>query len=154
FADGDREDDNFALLVADVQRILVREWRGAAGERRRRLNEGVPRTFGELFDWFDSGLAETGDAHFERLLHGPHHPGTLRRFYRRLRRVVHESSGIFRVDAGPSRPLDLESFAPGRVAVVDLAGLPDAHLQRFVVAALLKQAKELQTGGRAVRGMH
>jgi hypothetical protein len=154
FADGDREDDNFALLVADVQRILVREWRGPAGERQRRLSEGVPRTFGELFEWFDAGLADMGDPHYQRLARGQHHPGTLRRFYRRLRRVVHEASGIFRVDAGPSRPLDLESFAPGRATVVDLAGLSDAHLQRFVVASLLKQAKELQTGGRAVRGMH
>jgi len=114
----------------------------------------VPRTFGELFDWFDAGLADAGDPHFQRLARGQHHPGTLRRFYRRLRRVVHESSGIFRVDAGPSRPLELETFAAGRATVVDLASLADSHLQRFVVAALLKQAKELQTGGRAVRGMH
>ena len=154
FAEGDREDDNFALLVADVQRILVREWRDDSGIRRRQLNKEAPRTFDELFKWFEDGLGDNPDTNFLRLLRGQHHPGTLRRFFRRLRRVVYESSGIFRIDVGPSHPLDLNDFKVGSATVVDIASLPDNHLQRFVVAALLKQAKDLQTSGKVVRGMH
>ncbi len=162
FNDSDREDDNFALLVADIERLLSRERRQPDGTPLREVRRDAPaRTFQELFDWFERGLQrETeekgepgpGDALFLRL-ESVHHPGTVRRFYRRLRRVVYESAGIFRLDGAGSHPLDITAMEPGRPVVVDIQSLPDRHLQRFVVAALLKQAVDHQTRG-FLRGMH
>jgi hypothetical protein len=165
FSDSDREDDNFALLLADMERLLAREWRQNDGTPMRELRRDAPaRTFQELFDWFEHGLARgegregeepprRSDITFERL-QSVHHPGTLRRFYRRLRRIVYESAGIFRMEGGGSHPLDISQLEAGRPIVVDIQSLPDRHLQRFVVAALLKQAVEQQTGAQALAGMH
>ncbi len=165
FSDSDREDDNFALLLADIERLLAREWRQNDGTPMRELRRDAPaRTFQELFDWFEQSLARgegregeepprRSDLAFERL-QSVHHPGTVRRFYRRLRRIVYESAGIFRMDGGGSHPLDISQLEAGRPIVVDIQSLPDRHLQRFVVAALLKQAVEQQTGAGALPGMH
>jgi uncharacterized protein len=155
FSDTDREDDNFALLIEDIKRILTREYRLSDGTPMRQLRSDAPaKTFQELFDWFDAGLAEKEDPSFMRLKQGQHHPGTLRRFYRRLRRIVYESAGIFRLDGSGSHPLDITQLETDTPIVVDIQSLPDRHLQRFVVAALLKQAVEQQTGPRALTGMH
>jgi DNA helicase HerA-like ATPase len=83
-----------------------------------------------------------------------HHPGTLRRFYRRLRRIVYESAGIFRLGSFGNHPLDITKMETGKPIVVDIESLPDRHLQRFVVAALLKQAVDQQTGPQMLAGMH
>ncbi|MEX1255069.1 MAG: ATP-binding protein, partial [Dehalococcoidia bacterium] len=123
FNDSDREDDNFALLVADIERLLSRERRQPDGTPVREMRrDTIAKTFQELFDWFERGLQrETGedkgepfpaDALFMRL-ESVHHPGTVRRFYRRLRRVVYESAGIFRLDGAGSHPLDITSIEPG-----------------------------------------
>lgn len=155
FSDTDRADDNFALLLADIERILVREWRRDDGMPVRELREDSPaRTFQELFDWFERGLGDHADQSFMRLQAGQHHPGTLRRFYRRLRRIVYESAGIFRLGDEAGHPVDIRRLEAGMPVVVDIQSLPDHHLQRFVVACLLKQAAEEQTGPGALRGMH
>jgi DNA helicase HerA-like ATPase len=163
FSDSDREDDNFALLVADIERLLIRESRQADGTPKREPRPEAPaKTFQELFDWFEHGLArDTGeeelveppDPAFTRLA-GVHHSGTLRRFYRRLRRIVYESAGIFRLDGTGSHPLNIRDIETGKPIIVDINGLSDRHLQRFVVASLLQQAVEQQTGPRALTGMH
>ena len=164
FSDSDREDDNFALLVADIERLLIRESRQPDGAPRRDLRPDAPaKTFQDLFDWFERGLSsETGqeadfteltDPSFERLAK-VHHSGTLRRFYRRLRRIVYESAGIFRMDGAGSHPLNIRDVEAGKPIVVDINGLSDRHLQRFVVAALMQQAVEQQTGPQTLKGMH
>lgn len=157
FSDGDRIDDNFQLLIQDVERILVQEIRDSSNRVTRRQNPGAPQTFGKLFDWFRQGLEDdhNGNDHdWTWLVSHQHHPATLRRFFRRLRRAVNESGGIFRMDGTGSHPLNLSTFPEGRPVVVDIASLTDRHLQRFVVASLFKQAKDESTGGRAQRGMH
>src|SRR5258708_3675698 len=157
FSDDDREDDNFALLVQDVERVLVQESRDASNRITRRTKPGSPRTFAEVFEWFLRGLEDDhagGNRDWTWLIGRQHHPSTLRRFFRRLRRAVNESGGIFRMDGAGSRPLYISQFPIGIPVVVDIASLPDRHLQRFVVAALFKQAKDESTGGRAQRGMH
>jgi hypothetical protein len=156
FSDSDRQDDNFALLVADIERLLVDERRGNDGTPNRRLRVGSAiTTFEELFEWFQDGLDGNGDAAFTTLA-TVHHAGTVRRFYRRLRRVVYESSGIFRMQAGESHPLSISGgdTEVGLPLVIDINGLADRHLQRFVVAALMKQAIDAQTGPSAQAGMH
>ncbi|MBW3589861.1 MAG: ATP-binding protein [Actinobacteria bacterium] len=157
FSDGERVDDNFQLLIHDIERILIQESRDAVNRINRRQNPGAPQTFAELFDWFRQGLEDEhqgNDHDWNWLTSRQHHPATLRRFFRRLRRGVNESGGIFRMDGGGSHPLDLNAFPDGMPCVVDIASLSDRHLQRFVVAALFKQAKDEATGGRAQRGMH
>jgi uncharacterized protein len=157
FSDGDREDDNFQLLIQDVERLLVQDVRDAANRVTRRLKPGAPQTFSDLFEWFRQGLEDEHggrNADWSWLTSRQHHPATLRRFFRRLRRAVNESGGIFRMDGSGSHPLDITKFPVGRIVVVDIASLTDRHLQRFVVAALFKQAKDEATGGRAQRGMH
>ncbi len=157
FSDGDREDDNFQLLIQDVERLLVQEVRGAANRVSRRQKPGSPQAFSDLFEWFRQGLEDDHVGHnadWNWLTSRQHHPATLRRFFRRLRRAVNESGGIFRMDGAGSHPLDITKFPVGRPVVVDIASLSDRHLQRFVVAALFKQAKDEATGGRAQRGMH
>lgn len=157
FSDGDREDDNFQLLIQDIERLLIQEVRDAANRVTRRQRPGAPETFARLFEWFRQGLEDDHGGQnqdWSWLTSRAHHPATLRRFFRRLRRAVNESGGIFRMDAAGSHPLDVRSFPEGTPVVVDIASLTDRHLQRFVVAALFKQAKDEATGGRAQRGMH
>lgn len=155
FSDRDREDDNFALLVADLERLFVQESRRNDGTPERHMRGDAPaRTFEKLFGWFEDGLSDHADTAFGRLQAGQHHPGTLRRFYRRLRRIVYESAGIFRLDGTDSHPLDIRNLQAGVPTVVDIQSLPDVHLQRFVVATLLSQAVSQQTGPGAIRGMH
>jgi len=160
FSDTDRQDDNFQLVLADIERLLVEEVRRGPSITRA-IRQGVPQTFQELFDWFRHGINEdfeAGDeqgqilwARLQQL--GQHHQGTVRRFYRRLRRIVYESSGVFAYDQPTGRPLDLRALTSGRPAVVDIASLTDRHLQRFVAAALLHQARDLQTNPDATPGM-
>lgn len=157
FSDGDREDDNFQLLIQDVERLLVQDVRDAANRVTRRLVPGAPQTFVDLFEWFRQGLEDDhggGNTDWSWLITRQHHMGTLRRFFRRLRRAVNESGGIFRMDGSGSHPLDITTFPDGQPVVVDIASLTDRHLQRFVVASLFKQARDQATGGRAQRGMH
>jgi len=161
FSDTDRQDDNFQLVLSDIERLLVDEVRQGP-KITRAVRPGGPQTFQELFDWFRHGINgdfPAGDqdgpilwGRLEQL--GAHHQGTIRRFFRRLRRIVYESSGVFAYDQPKGRPLDLTNFKSGKPAVVDIASLTDRHLQRFVVAALLHQARDLQTGPNASRGMH
>ncbi len=161
FSDSDRQDDNFQLVLSDIERLLVDEVRHGPKVMRAMRPEG-PQTFQELFDWFRHGIngdfpagEEVGQLLWGRLEQlGAHHQGTIRRFFRRLRRIVYESSGVFAYDQPKGRPLDLNHFKSGKPAVVDIASLIDRHLQRFVVAALLHQARDLQTGPNASRGMH
>src|SRR5207302_10428115 len=72
----------------------------------------------------------------------------------RLRAIVFVASGILRLDASGSQPLDVAAFPENRPVVVDLSLLNDTHLQRFVVAGLFKQAADDQTGAQARPGMH
>jgi DNA helicase HerA-like ATPase len=112
----------------------------------------VARSVRGLLDWFEAGLSDTPPANWT--LAGTHHPATLRRFYRRLRRIVYEDAGVLRMEEGDANPLDVRQLPTDQPAVVDLSSLADSHLQRFVAATLFKQAADDQTGPTALRGMH
>jgi uncharacterized protein len=156
FGDADRDDDNFALLLGDLERVLVDERTAADGTITRRLRaDGPAADFQGLLRWFEAGVnGEDPDGWHVFAARGSHHPGTIRRFHRRLRRIVYERSGIFRLEATGSHPLDVTNLDPGVPAVVDIQSLADPHHQRFVVAALLNQAVDEQTGPKAIAGMH
>jgi hypothetical protein len=155
FGDAERDDDNFALLLGDLERVLMDERTGADGVVARRLHPNAPaHTFRELLDWFEEGVNGDDPDGWQTFARGSHHSGTLRRFHRRLRRIVYESAGIFRLDHDGSHPLDITRLDPGKPAVIDIQSLADMHHQRFVVAALLNQAVDEQTGAQAIAGMH
>ncbi len=155
FGDAERSDDNFALLLGDLERVLVDERTAGDGTVTRQLRATAPATtFRELLTWFEARVNGDSPAGWDSLTRGSHHAGTLRRFHRRLRRIVYEGAGIFRLDNDGSHPLDITRLDPGTPAVIDIQALPDAHHQRFVVAALLNQAVEEQTGPQAIAGMH
>jgi hypothetical protein len=156
FGDADRDDDNFALLLGDLERVLVDERTAGDGAITRRLRaDGPAADFQGLLRWFEAGVNnEDPEGWHMFAARGSHHPGTVRRFHRRLRRIVYERSGLFRLEATGSHPLDVTSLDPGVPAVVDIQSLADQHHQRFVVAALLNQAVDEQTGPKAIPGMH
>jgi uncharacterized protein len=155
FGDAERDDDNFSLLLGDLERVLVDERTAGDGAVTRQLRANAPAgTFRALLAWFEAGVNGDDPSGWASFARGSHHPGTLRRFHRRLRRIVYESAGIFRLDDAGSHPLDITTFAPGKPGVVDIQSLTDAHHQRFVVAALLNQAVDEQTGPQAIAGMH
>jgi uncharacterized protein len=156
FGDADRDDDNFALLLGDLERVLVDERTAGDGAITRRLRaDGPAADFQGLLRWFEAGVNnENPEGWHMFAARGSHHPGTVRRFHRRLRRIVYERSGLFRLEATGSHPLDVTSLDPGVPAVVDIQSLADQHHQRFVVAALLNQAVDEQTGPKAIPGMH
>ena len=155
FGDSERDDDNFALLLGDLERVLVQERTAADGRVLRSLrSDGPAGSFRDLLAWVEQGVNGDDPPGWSSFARGSHHSGTLRRFHRRLRRIVYESAGIFRLDSGGSHPLDITQLDPTRPAVIDIQSLTDAHHQRFVVAALLNQAVSDQTGPGAVRGMH
>ena len=87
FGDAERSDDNFALLLGDLERVLVDERTAGDGSVTRQIRANAPgRTFRELLTWFEAGVNGENPEGWESLTRGSHHAGTLRRFHRRLRR--------------------------------------------------------------------
>lgn len=145
FGDEDREDENFLGLLQDVEAVLTFE-RQEGSTYERALQREAPDTFQKLLEWID------GQIHLpegERRLSN-HHPGTWRKFYRRLRRVVQEGEGLLVRHGTQGRPLDLTAAATRPPTVVDLQSIRDAALQRFVVAAIFAQVSAARTGTNAV----
>jgi hypothetical protein len=68
-----------------------------------------------------------------------HHRGTLRKFHRRLRRVVQEGEGVLVRHGGEGCPLDVTATETRPPAVVDISSIRGYALQRFVVAAIFAQ---------------
>ncbi len=145
FGDEDREDENFLGLLQDVEAVLTVE-RQSNGTYERALGKNAPPTFQALLDWIGEQMASKEE---ERRLRN-HHPGTWRKFYRRLRRVVQEGEGLLVRHGTEGRPLDVTATATCPPVVVDLQSVRDAALQRFVVAAIFAQVSAARTGTNAV----
>ena len=147
FADEDVQDDNFGALVLDVQaRLTAQERRGDGVVSRLDDQGGAARTFQGLLDWFDAAV---GNNTFPR-----HHQGTLRKFQRRLFKVVHEGDGVLRREDPTGQPLSLRARETHDPRVIDLSALAATPaMQRFVVAAIFRQLVDERTGGRSVRNL-
>jgi hypothetical protein len=103
-----------------------------------------------LLEWVD---AQIGLGDNERRLRS-HHPGTWRKFYRRLLKTVYESGGVLRRNDMAGNPLRLARTDTSDPIVVDLAALASQpEMQRFVVATILRQLVEARTGTNAVKGL-
>ena len=150
FADDDIADDNFQGIVLDIEARLTREDRSKA-QFRRTLDDqgGSVRTFEQAIAWVDRLVDDDGAKPLKK-----HHIGTLRKFQRRLAKVVHEGDGVLRRDDPAGHPLDVRSRETRGPRVIDIHSLAATPgLQRFVVAAVFRQLVDERTGGRAVKGL-
>jgi DNA helicase HerA-like ATPase len=78
----------------------------------------------------------------------------LRKFQRRLFKVVHEGDGVLRREDPAGSPLSLRARETQNPRVIDLSALATTPaMQRFVVAAIFRQLVDERTGGRAVRNL-
>lgn len=154
FAEDDVRDANFGALVLDMENYLTQEKLERDNTRVRKLKTGpeVPCHFDELLKWVEElALNEQGTIN---PLKGKHHPATLRKFYRRLLRLVYEGNGVLRRDAQWGKPLEVCARDSRDPIVVDLNGLSAVPaLQRFVVATIFRQLVEERTGSHAQRGL-
>lgn len=149
FSEEDAQDDNFGGVVADIENRLTSEKMSPTGSRRV-LNDqdGSVRTFGELVDWVDRLIDDAS-----RPL-GRHAPATLRKFQRRLHKLVYEADGVLRRNDPMGRPLDVRSDETRGPLVIDVSSLASTpSMQRFVVAAIFRQLVEARTGGNVVPGL-
>lgn len=141
FSDEDREDDNFAALVQDVEGLLLEERAAEDGRVGRRFRSDAPaHSYQGLLAWVQ-GQAGARDG--ERVLRG-HAWGTWQKLLRRLRKVLQDGPGILRDDEH-SHPLPVPSDTRAPT-VIDINGISESSLQRFVVAVLFKQLLDARTG--------
>jgi hypothetical protein len=143
FAETDSNDANFGVLAQDVENLLTK--------RPPALSDGNPvNSFQRLINWIDWQI---GIDEGHRVLRN-HAPGTWRKFYRRLLRMVNEGGGVLRRHDQEGRPLDVrrdDTCDPIVIDLYELAGQPE--LQRFVVATILRQLKEHRRGANALSGL-
>ena len=140
-------DDDFSstmqALVYDVIAYLTETTDGKV-----KLKNNVPQDWQKLLDWLrlQSGLK---DADREISMH---QTGTWRAVYRRLWDILAEGDGIFLHNKTHGNPLIVTRQQSSSPIVVDIHSLPTS-LQRFVVAAIMKQVTEARMGRNAVRGL-
>jgi DNA helicase HerA-like ATPase len=152
FAEEDVHDATFGTLVLHLEDYLSDERLRAEGGLRRSLREGEgrPRTFEDLLEWVKK-QADQKDG--DRQLTG-HAPGTWAKLRRRVLRMVLEGAGVLRIADLRGKPLSLSARDTVEPQVVDLNGLSGMPaLQRFVIAATLRQLIDERTGSRAVHGL-
>jgi hypothetical protein len=134
FADDDLGSPNFGALVGAIEERLTSDTRDGP-----RLRDDTPRTFDELPDW----VRDAANSHAL----GEPHPGTRASLLRRLRGLLQDSDGVLRRDTAHGKPLkipagDEEGKGP---LVIDLFGVRDEKLKRFVVAAVFHQLVEMRS---------
>ena len=150
FADDDISDDNFEGVVLDIESRLTREDRGQV-EIRRSLDDqgGSVLTFEQAVGWVDRLIDDDKNKPLKK-----HHIGTLRKFQRRLAKIVHEGDGVLRRDGREGHPLKVRSKDSQGPKVIDIHSLAlTPSLQRFVVAAVFRQLVDERTGGKATKGL-
>lgn len=143
FSDEDAGNDNFAALTLDLENYLTNEQDNKDGTVSRELKSDAPQTFTALAEWLRGGDAKA-------LGHGDHHEATRKKLSRRLLKLMYESAGVLRRDDRNGFPLDAARSDSAGPQVIDLNGLAGrSSLQKFVVAAVLRQLVEARTGTNA-----
>jgi len=125
-------------LVYDIVAFLT-------DAEEKQLKPESPQTWNELLDWIRKQAGEKEDTHHFKL----HQIGTWRAIYRRLRDILEEGESIFPRAARSGRPLLVTRSETSPPQVIDIHDL-SASLQRFVVAAIVKQVVAARTGRLAV----
>lgn len=114
----------------------------------RTLRPEAPQTWSALLDW----MREQAGSKEDKRAFSMHQTGTWRALYRRLWDVLEEGRSVFPRDARAGRPLRVTRAGTSPPQVVDIHDLP-AALQRFVVAAIVKEVVAARTGRGVVPGL-
>ena len=114
------------------------------------LDDGNPvLTFQDLLDYIEmKAQPESKDLDDDSLRSMSN--STIQALWRRLARVLGPTSGLLRRDDIDGAPLTLATMQED-VSVIDIQSIHDAHLQRFVIAAVLNQLVEWRSGPHAAR---
>ena len=149
FAEADVNDMNLSTLILDIENWLTDEMVTAEGTTLSlKSGEGYPTTFDALLKWSRT------PAQVKATLSDNHHEGTIRKFNRRLLKLLYEGDGVLRRAEDTGHPLNLTQTHTCDPMVVDLAALATVpELQRFVVATILRQLIEARTGHRRIDGL-
>lgn len=143
FAGDDSMSFTMQALVSDIVAFITDN----DGKTLRSASD-VPQTWDALLNWIRSQAAIKDDERQIKM----HQTGTWRAVYRRLWDTLSEGASIFLRKRNEGRPLKLTRSTNSPPLVVDIHDLT-SRLQRFVVAAILKQVVAARTGRHAIRGL-
>ncbi len=141
FAGDDTITQVMMALVYDIVAFLT-------DTEGKRLKPESPQTWNELLEWIRKQAGEKEDTRHVKL----HQTGTWRAIYRRLWDILVEGESIFPRTVRSGKSLQVMRSQTSPPQVIDIHDLP-ASLQRFVVAAIVKQVVAARTGRHAVRGL-
>lgn len=130
FADDDLSSPNFGALVGAIEERLTNDTSDGP-----QLKSDVPQTFDELPDWVKANNQDLGEPH----------PGTRASLLRRLRGLLQDSDGVLRRNRPHGKPLKMPKGEVDGPLVIDLFGVRDEKLKRFVVAAVFHQLVEMRS---------
>ena len=152
FSEEDAANDNFMAMLLEIEDLLTHVAVESDGSETRTLRPQINgydnpiTTFENLRDWLSEGEGVG--------LGRDHVAATRKKLSRRLMRLLYESRGVLRLTEERGSPLDVVHADTCDPLVVDLNGLVGLPaLQRFVVAAVLRQVVDARTGSRAQRGL-
>lgn len=143
FADDNSMSFTMQALVSDIVAFLTDD----DGKKLRSASD-VPQTWNYLLTWIGNQAAKKDEERDVKM----HQTGTWRAVYRRLWDVLSEGAPIFPRDRHRGLPLKVTKTTNSPPLIVDIHDLP-GRLQRFVVAAILKQVVAARTGRHAIRGL-
>jgi hypothetical protein len=140
-------DDTTAVMMALVYDIVAL-FTKTDGKQLQLSPDAPAQTWNELLQWIRNQAGLKEDQRDIKM----HQTGTWRAVYRRLWDILAEGESIFPRDARSGSPLQVTRSTTSPPQVIDIHQLPPA-LQRFVVAAIIKQVVAVRTGSRVVRGL-
>lgn len=144
FSDDNSTSWSMQALVSDIVAFLTE-----SDGKKLRAGEGMPKDWNGLLDWIRKQTAKKDEERDVRM----HQMSTWRAVYRRLWDILSEGESIFPRERREGQPLKVTRSQSSTPLVVDIHSLPGS-LQRFVVAAILKQVVGARSGRHAVRGLH
>jgi hypothetical protein len=148
FTEEDAQNDNFAVLLLDIENLLTFERVRDDGTMQRELSTNAPaRNFDELIAWLRGAGAS-------QLTSRSHSAATVSKLVRRLLRLVYECRGVLRRNDTNGNPLNVVRNSTSGPIVIDLNALSGVPaMQKFVVAAVLQQLIQARTGSNQIRGL-
>jgi hypothetical protein len=138
FSEDDIGNPNFGALVGAVEVRLTDDMLTPT-----RLREDGPQTFDELLQWLKT---------VDRQQIGEPHASTRASLVRRLQGLLQDCDGVLRRGTSEGKPLSMPDSEPDGPLVIDLFGVKDDKVKRFVVAAGFHQLVEKRSGN-AVEGL-
>jgi uncharacterized protein len=145
FSDEDANNDNFSVLLMDLEGWLTRTRNNDDGSVKNEFvvqkgPDGDLDTFAALAKWLED------PDNVSKSLSKSHSGATVKKMHRRLQKVLYESRGVLRLNERYGNPLKVTRDDTTDPQVIDLSVLAGAmSLQRFVVATVLRQLVKAQT---------